>query len=476
MKIISLTAENIKKLRAVQITPSGEIVTISGKNGAGKTSVLDSIWWALAGTKTIQGQPIRKGETKARIKLDLGDLVVERKFTETAGSTLSVESADGARFPSPQKMLDALLGELSFDPLAFARMDPRKQFDELRRVSKLEVDIDKLNGLNKSDYDKRTEINRDARAKRAQAEGVAVPADNGAKPVDETALVDELQKAGETNADIETRKGRREAAQAAIEQRKTDYISATTMAGKVRVDADAAYEAAGVAAKEAYDRAVRDAGAALTKARAEAEQWDRTGLTKAEEAAALERKLAEAAELPAPVDVTALRQKIEAAKQTNAAITARKTAAERKAALTAEVVALEKQSREITERMEAREKAKEDGIKGAAMPVPGLGFGDGAVTYNGIPFDQASSAEQMRVSMSIAMAANPKLRVIRIVDGSLLDEDSLAAISEMAKADDFQVWIETVSSSGTVGVVIDDGAVVSTPESRAQPTQSELAA
>src|SRR5438874_2068433 len=98
MKIISLVAENIKKLRAVEITPDGEIVTISGRNGQGKTSVLDSIWWALTGTKHIQGEPIRKGETKARIKLDLGGLVVERKFT-AAGSTLSVESAEGARFP-----------------------------------------------------------------------------------------------------------------------------------------------------------------------------------------------------------------------------------------------------------------------------------------------------------------------------------------------------------------------------------------
>jgi predicted ABC-type transport system involved in lysophospholipase L1 biosynthesis ATPase subunit len=475
MKIVRLTAENIKKLRAVQIAPTGEVVTISGKNGAGKTSILDSIWWALAGTKTIQATPIRKGETKARIKLDLGELIVERKFSET-GSTLTVESADGARFPSPQKMLDALLGELSFDPLAFARMEPRKQFDELRRVSKLDVDIDKLNAQNASDYAKRTDVNRDAKAKRAQAEGIAVPAEVKADPVDESALVDELQKAGETNAEIETRKGRRDAAQAAVARLKTDAANATKMAEKVRTDADLAHSEAGRAAQAAYDTAVRDAGAALTKALTEADRWESTAKQATEEAATLERKLDDAPPLPLPADVATLRQKIDAAKQINAAIDTRKQAMGRKDALTKEAIALETQSREITERMSARDKAKEDGIKNATMPVAGLGFGDGEVTYNGIPFEQASSAEQLRVSMAIAMAANPKLRVIRIVDGSLLDEDSLAAISEMAKADDFQVWIEQVSSSGTVGVVIDDGAVVSTPESRAKPAQAELAA
>lgn len=425
MKIIKLNAENIKKLVAVEITPSGDIVTIAGKNGAGKTSVLDSIWWALAGTSHIQAQPIRKGQTKARIKLDLGELIVERKFTES-GSTLTVENAEGARFPSPQKMLDALLGELSFDPLAFSRMEPRKQFDELRRVSELDVDIDKLDALNKGDYAKRTDINRDAKAKRAQADGIVVGADNIGQPVDEAALVDQLQKAGETNTEIETRKARREAAQKDANQKKTAAVEARNNAAKLRAQAD-------------------DLDKAATMALAEA--------------AAIEKKIDEAPELPKPVDVTVLRQKIEQARATNKAITERDQAAARKAQAVKESAALEAQSKTLTDGMEAREKAKADAIARAKLPVAGIGFGAGVVTYNGIPFDQASSAEQLRVSMSIAMAANPKLRVIRITDGSLLDDDSLAAITEMAKAGDYQVWIERVSMDGKVGILIEDGMV-----------------
>lgn len=441
MKIVRLTAENVKKLRAVEITPGGEIVTISGKNGAGKTSVLDAIWWALGGTKAIQGEPIRKGQTKARIKLDLGELVVERKFTE-AGSTLSVDSADGARFSSPQKMLDALLGELSFDPLAFARMEPRKQFDELRRVSKLEVDVEHLDALNKADFDKRTEVNRDARAKRAQADGIVVPAAIKGETQDEAALVDALQKAGETNADIEARKGRRAAAQTDAENKKSVANGARAQAAKLREEADA-----------------------LDK---QAEQLSA-------EAAAIEKRIAEATALPAPVDVSDLRQRIEAARGINAAITARENALTRRTVLAGEATELEARAREITQRMEARDQAKAAAIAAAAMPVPGLGFGEGIVTYNGIPFDQASSAEQLRVSMSIAMAANPKLRVIRILDGSLLDEDSLAAIGAMAKADDFQVWIERVDSSGKLGIVIDDGAVVGQTKNEEQPADAHAA-
>ena len=226
MKIVKLTAENIKKLRAVEITPNGDVVTISGKNGAGKTSVLDSIWWALSGTTHIQAQPIRKGETKARIRLDMGEIIVERKFTES-GSTLVVENAEGARFPSPQKMLDAMIGELSFDPLAFSRMDARKQFDELRRVSELDVDIDELDRLNKSDYAKRTDINRDAKLRRAIVDGIAIADIGDAKQIDESELVAQLQKAGEHNTEIETRRARRSAAQETANQKKRESIESS---------------------------------------------------------------------------------------------------------------------------------------------------------------------------------------------------------------------------------------------------------
>ena len=59
----------------------------------------------------------------------------------------------------------------------------------------------------------------------------------------------------------------------------------------------------------------------------------------------------------------------------------------------------------------------------------------------------------------MAMALNPEIRVIRITDGSLLDSGNLALIAEMADEHDFQVWIEKVDESGTIGVYIEDGAV-----------------
>src|SRR3990167_5105234 len=106
MKIIQLKSENIKKLKAVELTfdPKENVVVVSGKNGQGKTSLLDSIWYALCGKDVVPSKPIREGADKASITVDLGDYVVSRTFTEK-GSYLTVESKDGAKYPSPQAML-----------------------------------------------------------------------------------------------------------------------------------------------------------------------------------------------------------------------------------------------------------------------------------------------------------------------------------------------------------------------------------
>jgi predicted ATPase len=124
MRIIELRAENVKNLKVVDITPRGNVVQVTGKNGSGKTSVLDSIWWALAGADNIQGVPVRKGAESMRIRLNLGELIVERKQTVAGSRTITVRNpkqrADGSeaapgtpdaklfKFDSPQEMLDAL--------------------------------------------------------------------------------------------------------------------------------------------------------------------------------------------------------------------------------------------------------------------------------------------------------------------------------------------------------------------------------
>ena len=200
MKIVKLVAENVKRLHAVSITPEGALITVGGKNGAGKSSVLDSIAYAMGGEKLVPSEPIRSGESEAKIVVDLGDLVVTRKFkrenvftnkdtvtTDCAcsgpagphkvgcdrvwafgdtASTLTVTNKDGARYPSPQAVLDKLLGKLTFDPLAFARAESKEQDALLRKL--VGLDVAPIEARRKAAFDQRAMLKKTHAIKEAQ--------------------------------------------------------------------------------------------------------------------------------------------------------------------------------------------------------------------------------------------------------------------------------------------------------------------
>ena len=101
-------------------------------------------------------------------------------------------------------------------------------------------------------------------------------------------------------------------------------------------------------------------------------------------------------------------------------------------------------------------------LAAATMPIDGLTIEGDVVRFGGLPLGQASSAEQLRVGLAIGASLNPRLRVILVRDGALLDADSMAAVATWAAANDMQILMERVGDmGGSVGVIIEDGAVVS---------------
>ena len=84
MHIIGLETENVKRIKAAAITPSGNLVVVGGNNGQGKSSLLDSIMMALCGGKSLCQRPLREGATKGRVTIDLGEYRVTRTFTPRA--------------------------------------------------------------------------------------------------------------------------------------------------------------------------------------------------------------------------------------------------------------------------------------------------------------------------------------------------------------------------------------------------------
>jgi DNA repair exonuclease SbcCD ATPase subunit len=401
MKILQLTASNLMRLKAIDITPEGNTVVISGRNAQGKTSVLNAIWFALGGApaqKTTK-KPVRDGEKAASVRLDLGDIVVTRSWTSSGDSTLRVESADGARYGSPQAMLDKLVGSLSFDPLAWSTKPDKEQLADLLKLIDLPFDLDDMASQRSDIYDARTEVNRNVR--RCQQEAMRLSTAVETERVDVQELFTDLRKAEEHNRAQSAVAGDRERLYSLI-------ITKTSEVEKLQAE--------------------------IVQIRAAVEKMD---------------------DIQPDVDTAPILETIGSASDTN-------RAAEQWELKQANVRYLEEceaEAKQLTEQMARLDATKEKAVAAAKMPVDGLGFDESGVTYEGVPFRQCSSAERLRVSLAMAMSLNPDVRVIRILDGSLLDSENMAVIREMADDNDYQLWVERVEDD-TANFVIEDGAVL----------------
>lgn len=438
MKIINLQAENFKKLKAVEIVPQGNIVEITGKCEQGKTTVLDAIKAALCGEKF--DEPVRKGEEKGKVVVNLGDKIVTRTFTASGGS-LKVESKDGAKYPSPQALLDKLVGKIAFNPLEFARADAKKQVEMLLAVVSIKVDpkklreisgvvvqempnpLDMLNVAYKTVFDNRTLTNRQLDA--VEKVLANIPVVEKVEPVVIADLVKEKDRQEQVNRENE--RIRQEAANAAQE---VIHCQEAEAANQKIID----------------DLLTRLANAKLMQEKLIAE----TDIAKAM-VVTFKNKVAKLKD----ADLTDINTRIANADRVN------KQAAQyvEREVKAAEVAKYQAESDEQTAKLEAIKKYKTEIISATKFPVDGLDFAGGAVTYNGIPFSQASGAQRMRVGIAIGMAANPELRVIMLDGYESLDVDQRAMVEKMAAEHDFQVWATSVTSDGTVGIYIEDGEI-----------------
>lgn len=416
LRIVELRADSVKRLRAIQIRPDehGQVV-LAGGNGEGKSSVLDAIAMALGGRDQIPAEPIRRGAERAEVVLDLGEIIVRRTFTPTGPSQLVVQSREGAKFSSPQSMLDNLTGRLSFDPLAFSRDKPARQSEILQEL--LGLDLAPLDRKREQAFEERTVVNRRAKALQSRLDAMPEHADAPDDPVSVADLSEQMQAANSTNStNAAVRKSAKEAP-SIVEDRQQ-------LAKKTR-------------------KRIEDLQAEL----AEQEMWVAVAVERA-------ASLAKQAESLVDIDTAPLLQQIRTAEDTNRRVREK----HERRNLAVEQVAEVAKSETLTKRIADVDNEKAAAIASAPMPVPNLGFDEsGGVTLNGLPLDQASAAEKLRVSVAIGIAMNPRLRVLLIRDAALLDDKSMRMVADLARSADCQLWVERIGVDEHTTVVIEDG-------------------
>ena len=419
MKVIELVVENYMGVRAVEIRPTGNIVRIEGKNGAGKSSVIDAIWVAIGGTGESGNHPLRNGTKKGRSYVDLGDIRVERKFTE-AGTYLEVADKDGKKIPRPQEFLDQFYSKTTIDPRNFIQMRPTERRDLLLDLTGKRDEIEELDEQRESMYGERTLVNRELKTLQGKLAGRGVPAPDAGVEIPIAGLLKELE-------------------------------------GSIAADA---LHSKNVAAVVDYTHRVARLDDAVDHKRKQIAALEEEIETLVEETTRMADRLAAAEEQVdlAPYSETArIRERISAAEHTNERVRKNAEVVELGSKLTACEVA----ARNLTEAIEGIDERKTEILGESALSIGQVGFDGDTLLVGGVPFDDLSTSEQLRVSLEIAVSQNPRIRVVRVSDGNVFDDDSMGEIEAWADDHDCQLWIERVADAPDgMGFFIKDGSVV----------------
>lgn len=405
VKINSLEFENVKRIKAVQLTPAKNGLTlIGGDNRQGKTSVLDAIAWALGGDRFKPSKPQREGsviEPHLKVTLDNG-IVVER-----SGKNSSLKVIDPSGNKGGQQLLNSFVEQLALDLPKFLNQSSKEKADTLLKIIGVGEQLYKLEQEEQLQYNRRTEIGRIADQKAKFAKEMPVYTDVPAEPLSVSELIQRQQE-----------------------------ILAHNGANKMKRDQLSHYEKEYELAKQAFDHAKSVLDAAennLKLARLDAKDLEDKST------AELEASIQHIEDINKKVRANLDRQKAEI-----------------------EAEDFRSQYDELTEQVEAIRQQKKDLLKGADLPLEGLTVENSELVYNGQKWDCMSGAEQLIVATSIVRKLNPDCGFVLLDKLEQLDSKTLDAFGNWLEKEGLQAIATRVSSGDECAIIIEDGMSVTT--------------
>lgn len=420
VKINTLELENVKRIRAVQLTPAANGLTIiGGNNNQGKTSVLDAICWLLGGNKYQPSNAQREGaltEPMLRCTLSNG-LVVERKGKNAA---LKVIDPQGNR--AGQKLLDGFLSELALDLPKFMQASDRDKADTLLRIIGVGEQLMQMEQEEKRLYDQRTAIGQIQQQKAKFAAELPRWEELPNEPVSAAALIAQQQE-------ILARNGQRQQWQ--HEMQSID-IAIQNITSEI----------------QRTERQLADLRAQLDEFQEKAASAHKTPE---------ELQLESTAELEANIaDIDRVNAKI----RDN----------QRKAAAEKEAADYKDQYDGLTDQIEKIRADRRALLNGANLPLPGLSVEGGKLLYQGKAWDCMSGSEQLRVATAIVRCLNPECGFVLLDKLEQMDMQTLADFGTWLETNGLQAIATRVSTGDECSIIIEDGWAQNVPAPAQKPS------
>ena len=416
VKITALEAENVKRIKAVALTPSPTGLTlVGGNNNQGKTSVLDALAWALGGDRFRPDAAQRDGAiAPAHLKVTLSNgVVVERKGKN---ASLTVTDPTGRR--SGQQLLNAFVEPLALDLPRFMDASDKEKSDILLRIIGIGAELHTRDLEIKGLYDKRTFTGQLAAQKKHFAEEMISYPEAPDEPVSASELIRQQQ-------DILARNGenqRLRAQYAELEQQVQQCVDEL--------------------------KRTRERIATLQQLADELDAKHTKLFNQRETARKTVSQLQDesTAELEASIrDIEETNRKVRANLE--------KSRAEDEAAQYAS------EYDRLTESIQQKRAERMALLNGADLPLPGLSVEDGVLTYNGKRWRDMSGSDQLRVATAIVRRLNPDCGFVLLDKLEQMDLTTLTEFGRWLEAEHLQAIATRVSTGSECQIIIEDGMV-----------------
>lgn len=413
VKINQLEIENVKRVKAVKIEPTANGLTvIGGRNSQGKTSVLDSIAWALGGDRYKPSQAQRDGSVlppQLHVELSNG-LIVERK-----GKNSDLKVIDPSGRKGGQQLLNQFVEQLALDLPKFMSASGKDKAQTLLQIigvgdqlAKLEMDEQKL-------YQERLYIGRTADQKDKFAKEMESYDNVPKEPVSASELIRQQQ-------DILARNGENQRKRERVSQ--YEYLVSTKSEEVARLQ-----------------QQLQIKQAELQQAQADLQIAKTSALDLHDESTEeLERNIQEIDELNRKVRANLDKEKAEE-----------------------DARIYKNQYDALTVQINDIRQAKMDLLKGADLPLPGLSVQDGELIYQGYKWDNMSGSDQLKVATAIVRKLNPQCGFVLLDKLEQMDLQTMQEFGGWLESQGLQAIATRVSTGDECSIIIEDGSVVAQP-------------
>lgn len=411
IKINKLEIENVKRIKAVKMEPTANGLTIiGGNNNQGKTSVLDSIAWALGGETFRPSEAVRQGSViPPNLKVTMSNgLVVERK-----GKNSSLKVTDPSGQKAGQQLLDSFVEKLALNLPKFMESSGKEKAQTLLKIVGVGDQLDQMERQEKELYNERLAIGRIADQKEKFAKEQPYYPDAPKELVSPSDLIRQQQ-------DILAQNGENQRKRENLHQLEQEYQQINEQ-------------------MEILLKKQRQVQSDLSIARTSAENLQD------QSTAELEESIANIEEINRKVRANMDKDKAEE-----------------------DALEYRNQYQKLTEQIESVRDRKTELLSAADLPLPELSVKEGELVYRGQKWDNMSGSDRLKVATAIVRKLNPECGFVLMDKLEQMDLDTLKEFGQWLEQEGLQVIATRVSTGGECSIIIEDG-YVSGEEKPAEP-------